>query len=407
MQKKYWIVTCAVWLLLISASAAWNASKLHEMQEQVYAESARSYFDLMVTVRQWNSELGGLYAPVTNLLQPNPYLDLAGRDILLPDGTMLTKVNPAYMTRLISALAVEKDMLQFHITSLNPIRPGNSPLDWEAKALESFEQQNSKEYYYWDHTKSTYYYIAPLYVTQSCLACHEKQGYKLGDVRGGISVVFHTNPISYDSILFSHSVILFVGYVAIVIFGRQLTQAITRLEHQSQVDALTGLYNRRYFDEYIRREYLRSKRHHTPLSIIFLDADYFKHYNDTYGHLAGDACLRHIADTIKESVHRPLDVSARYGGEEFAVILPDTPLEGGLQVAELIRSRVEALQILHSASKTSTVVTISLGVCAYNGGALDLFSLLEKVDQALYAAKQSGRNQVCLAPENSIEKEKV
>ncbi len=136
--------------------------------------------------------MGGVFVPVSDLLQPNPYLEPAGRDILLPDGRTLTRVNPAYMTRLIAELAEENNQILFHITSLNPIRPANAASGWEIQALKSFEMEGKREYLNWDHDARTYYYMAPLITQESCLVCHARQGYKVGDIRGGISVIFPT-----------------------------------------------------------------------------------------------------------------------------------------------------------------------------------------------------------------------
>ena len=400
MKVKYWIFVSAIWLILIASSAEWNASQLHDMQEQVYVETARSYFALMVTVRQWNSDMGGVFVLVSDKIQPNPYLDSTGRDILLPDGEKLTKVNPAYMTRMIAALTAEKNNRYFHLTSLNPINPVNAAQGWEVQALQSFELEGKKEYFNWDHSTKTYYYMAPLIVQESCLPCHASQGFKLGDIQGGISVIFPTEQISYQSILLSHTFILLIGFAAISFFGTRLSEAIRKLEFLSQVDGLTQVHNRRYFDEYLRREFLRARRKHHPLSIILVDVDFFKLFNDTYGHQAGDECLKQIARTINASIKRPTDLVARYGGEEFVIILPDTISDGALTVAEFVRSQIAALKIPHKASLVSDVVTVSLGVWTYHGDPVEGQIMLAKADQALYSAKHNGRNRVGLAPED-------
>jgi len=367
---------------------------VRQLEEQAYIQSARSYFDLMVTFRQWNAEMGGVFVPVSDMIQPNPYLDPIGRDILLPDGRRLTKINPAFMTRLVATLSADQQKLIFHITSLKPIRPENAASDWEAAALTLFEQEGQTEYYRWDQRQNMFYYMAPLTTLESCLVCHEYQGYKVGDIRGGISVVFSTQTFSYQSIAISHLLILLVGYALIGVFGRRLSQAIDRLERQSQVDGLTGLNNRSYFDEILQKEFLRAKRQQEPLSIIMLDVDYFKPYNDTYGHLSGDSCLKRIAGAIKNSIHRSSDFAARYGGEEFALILPNTPLEGAMTVAERIRSRVEQLNIPHKANPSHQMVTISLGVWSCDRAYIDTKNMLEMADAALYIAKRAGRNTV-------------
>ncbi|MFH2074289.1 MAG: diguanylate cyclase, partial [Pseudomonadota bacterium] len=167
------------------------------------------------------------------------------------------------------------------------------------------------------------------------------------------------------------------------------------LRDQSMRDGLTGLANRRHFDEYLEREWKRALREKAPLSIIMCDIDFFKSFNDTYGHQSGDDCLQAVARVLEQGLRRPLDVAARYGGEEFVVVVPGTPLPGALAVAESIRSGIEALAIPHASSSAAPVVTISLGVAsvvpAPDSAAADIVSA---ADQALYRAKDEGRNRI-------------
>lgn len=168
-----------------------------------------------------------------------------------------------------------------------------------------------------------------------------------------------------------------------------------KLTELTVIDSLTGIANRRKFDEYLESEWLRLAREKAPLSLILCDIDYFKLYNDTYGHQAGDRCLQQVAQTIKKTVKRPADLTARYGGEELAVILPNTTPEGAKKVAQDIRQQVQALQIAHENSTVSPYVTLSLGVASCiperDSSTQDL---LVQADQNLYKAKKRGRNQV-------------
>ena len=385
-----------LWLLLICTSAAWNIYQSWQTHQQVNLESARSYFSLIVTMRAWNSRLGGVYAPVSEQIQPNPYLEIPDRDIHLPDGVTLTKINPAYMTRLVAELAEQTSGTRFHITSSNPIRPGNAPSAWESTALALFEGVNAQsEYFDYDTQGQVFYYMAPLVTEQSCLACHAKQGYKVGDVRGGISITFNARPAVIGPLVASHIVIAAAGAGLILVFGARLEKAFERLEEQSNIDGLTQIYNRRYFDIYLQREYSRARRLELPLSILMCDVDFFKSYNDRNGHQSGDDALKSIAATLQKTLKRPGDLVARYGGEEFAIILPDTPTEGALVVADMLRAAVEALKIPHRSSKVSKVITISLGYWTYNNEEMRVEDILEKVDKALYKAKESGRNIAC------------
>lgn len=177
---------------------------------------------------------------------------------------------------------------------------------------------------------------------------------------------------------------------------KQLVDLNTRLLKLSSVDGLTGIANRRYFDEVLKREWRRAKRDHQSISIGLFDIDFFKNYNDTYGHLTGDDCLRKVADTIRNTLKRPGDVVARYGGEEFVVILPTTNRSGALQVGEEIRAAIESLQIEHSSSPVKQNLTVSGGIATGIPGQRDDITspdqLVAFADQALYQAKGAGRN---------------
>lgn len=167
------------------------------------------------------------------------------------------------------------------------------------------------------------------------------------------------------------------------------------LRDQSMRDGLTGLANRRYFDEYLEREWKRALREKVPLSVIMCDIDFFKNFNDTYGHQSGDDCLRAVARVLGQGLHRPLDIAARYGGEEFVVVIPGTPIPGAMAVAHTIRSGVEALAIPHASSSVAPVVTISLGVASViPAPEITAEDLVAAADQALYRAKGGGRNRI-------------
>jgi diguanylate cyclase (GGDEF)-like protein len=162
------------------------------------------------------------------------------------------------------------------------------------------------------------------------------------------------------------------------------------------LDGLTGAFNRRYFDQQLATEMARSVRNKSPLALIMLDVDFFKLFNDQYGHQTGDDCLRHIAAILREGLRRPADLVARYGGEEFACILPDTDFFDAMAVARELEQRVRKTNIPHENSAVAPVVTVSLGVAGRGADASgDPALLLAEADAQLYLAKHSGRGQVC------------
>jgi diguanylate cyclase (GGDEF)-like protein len=175
--------------------------------------------------------------------------------------------------------------------------------------------------------------------------------------------------------------------------AEQLDAANKKLTQMSYLDGLTAVANRRYFEEFFTREWKNSIRQKEFLSLIMLDIDCFKAYNDTYGHLNGDDCLKKIAKTLDNALKRPRDFLCRYGGEEFIAVLPDTDKEGVSTVAKRFLSQTKKLKIPHKASPVCKIVTISIGVATTKPDKREESNtFINEVDKALYAAKQSGRN---------------
>ena len=209
---------------------------------------------------------------------------------------------------------------------------------------------------------------------------------------------------------------IWYGYISDVTERKQIEEVLRRSEHTLKIktdlleklsmqDGLTDIANRRYFDQRAELEWKRALRAELPLSLVPMDIDHFKQYNDHYGHGAGDECLRQVAQALVHCVERPLDLVARYGGEEFIALLPETEIQGALYLAEQMRAAVEALAIPHAHSSTASVVTLSLGVATHAPDQIktDLHHLQKCADQALYRAKHQGRNQVQAERTLSIE----
>jgi diguanylate cyclase (GGDEF)-like protein/PAS domain S-box-containing protein len=174
-----------------------------------------------------------------------------------------------------------------------------------------------------------------------------------------------------------------------------LQEANRKLELLSNTDGLTGIFNRRYFNEKLAIEFERLSRSNRELSLIMMDIDHFKDYNDYYGHIAGDDCLRQVAEMIQTGISRSADFCARYGGEEFVCVLPETDKQGAGVIAEKLRHGVESLCIAHKTSLTSNYVTISLGVATVRYSSTETANdFINKADTALYQSKKNGRNRV-------------
>ncbi|WP_043755442.1 diguanylate cyclase [Imhoffiella purpurea] len=389
------LLAALLWCALVGLSFAWNLYQAHVQRQTLAIETARSFFEQILITRSWNARHEGVYARVTPDTQPNPYLKVPNRDLRCSEDLCLTLINPAFMTRQIAGIAQHRNGVQFHITSLKPIRPENEPTPWEAEALRQFEQGLAEK---GEIFGERYRYMAPLYTENACLKCHKEQGYEKGDVRGGISVTLpHIARIPFVELTVSHLAIGLGGLLILLVMGHLLEVYHRQLREQANIDALTGVSNRRYFTGHLEQEWRRGRRGQQPLTLILCDIDHFKAYNDTFGHPAGDQCLRQVAQALQGKLGRGGDFCARYGGEEFALVLPNTSGSELQTFAEELRQIVISLNIPHP-SNAGGVVTISLGVATDEGSCPGAETLIQHADRALYLAKQKGRNRVEIHP---------
>jgi two-component system, chemotaxis family, response regulator WspR len=195
------------------------------------------------------------------------------------------------------------------------------------------------------------------------------------------------------------------AYRALDALRRKLEESNAELQRLTHLDGLTGVANRRRFDEFLDSEWRRARRNGLPLSLALMDIDYFKRFNDTYGHQGGDECLRQVASALASAVRRAGDLLARYGGEEFAVILPEIPHAGACTVARALHQAVVARELPHAASAVASHVTISLGIVTVRPKDLPEETgarLVALADEALYQAKREGRNRVVPHPASHV-----
>lgn len=220
--------------------------------------------------------------------------------------------------------------------------------------------------------------------------------------------LFRTKTGEIKTMLISAELIEFWEQTCVLTVGKDITdrkkiqvaleEANRQLKYWANVDGLTQVGNRRSFDERLHQEWSRATRERQPLSLILCDVDHFKNYNDFYGHQRGDDCLIRVAQAIRQALKRPADFVARYGGEEFVAVLPNTDLDGAIEVAKQIRDRVRMLQIPHAKSQVSPSVTVSLGVASQvpSYHLIPASLLVDAADRALYQAKQSGRDRLAI-----------
>lgn len=385
-----------IWILVISLSCYWNYIQNSRYENEIIKTQASAIFDLLVVTRSWGSAHESLYVPITEDSPANPWLKTKNRDIVI-NGKEFTKINPSYMTRQISEITAQNKGMHFKMTSLTPIRPDNNPSDWEKEALLQFEKGcRYKGEIIKEFNNTEYRYMKPLFTEKDCLQCHRAQGYKKGQIRGGIRIsIPYDKPQTGLNILISHAGIGLAGLLLILLLTRLLHQSYRRIEEMAYIDSLTALPNRRAFNFQYSAEYQRSHREQSSLSMLICDVDFFKQYNDTYGHKEGDIALEQVASAIENNLNRGGDFAARFGGEEFTVILPNTDMKGAQGVAEKVRQAVADLKIEHTGNKPHNIITISIGIASSRSGNVDEEQLIRKADEKLYIAKSSGRNTVC------------
>lgn len=393
-KNRKWLPPVA-WLLAIVISLLWNVKAFDREQEKNSLQSARSFFQLIVAATNWDIDDEVKHDAKASSSHTSPHI----AHIDAHENIELTHTDPALITQLISNITVKENGVLFRITSLKHSSISNKADEWEQKALQSFEEGSSESGAYVNGgVKRRYHYMAPLFTTEKCIKCHGKQGYELGDIRGGISVILPPEKRHINWPLFvSHGLAALIGIILFRFFTCQLWKAEEKMELLASRDSLTGVANRRFFQQYLGREWLRAKRNGSSLSFLMCDIDFFKLYNDTYGHQAGDNCLSQVAEALASGLKRPGDFIARYGDEKFTIILPETSLHGAESLAEKILKCVENLRIEHLSSSASKYVTVSIGV-TNNETLSSQKEIIIHANKALTRAKKEGKNRVvCLS----------
>lgn len=394
--KRFGWVLLGVWTVVVAASLILNlAQQRRETLDLVYT-TAITLYEKDLLYRRWAAGHGGVYVPVTAATPPSPYLShLPERDILTPSGRHLTLVNPAYMTRQVYEMAQEIGQPQGHLHSLKPLRPENVPDLWEMAALNGFERGQAEVRGIGKlDGKEVFRLMRPFITEKSCLGCHAGQGYRVGDIRGGISLAVPMAALRQAqgpmkvALAGGHGLLWLIGVVGIVVAVSNLEKAHLRIITLVNTDSLTRLANRRFFIDLLDKAMAFSKRHEQALSVIMADLDNFKSINDTYGHQAGDQVLAAFGQVMQASI-RQEDLAARFGGEEFILMLPGTTIEDATILAERLRESLENLAF----PPLKTRVTASFGIAQYRPDDT-IETLVKRADEGLYAAKAAGRNRV-------------
>ncbi len=403
---------------------------LNDASYEMARQRGEVAFNLVQTMRHWNSLHGGVYAPLTQETPENPYLETSEITITSPEGVMLTKINPAYMTRQISNILAGSN-LEVRLTSDRLINPDNEADDWETEAMEIVKQTRQAEFVQIDNER--FRYLAPLYVEPSCQECHT--GYQVGDFRGALSVSFPVEDVMVMTNELHHQsrITHMIAFIALTLTGilsiyglRRITITLhqerskreeiivertaslnqeieSRRASQKQLnylahhDELTRAKNRRWILKHLEKLLALQKTDpssESNIALLMLDIDNFKKINDQYGHDAGDNVLQHFVKVIQKEL-RQNDHLGRYGGEEFIIILRGASKEKSFEIAERLRQAVmfEDFRFDNLTISISTSIGISFSTAAHPVNSSELIS---RSDQALYQAKRDGRNQTNL-----------
>lgn len=399
--KTFMVSVSLAITLTISAVFLGMAIRTRQLISEENLVRARSLFNSIILAREWNARYGGVFVEKTPGVASNPYLK--DPDVRAIDGKVYTKRNPAMMTREISGLAKKKSLFTFRITSLKPLNPANAADPFERRALARFERGDAEAFV--TETKgggALFRYMAPLFVERPCLKCHERQGYRVGDVRGGISVSFSVQDVASKIRVNTYAIILFSILTSVSLVGliyyftmrliRKMYEARRHIERLATIDGLTGVFNRRHLVSRFVVEFARGRRLRKPVGCIILDLDHFKKINDAHGHIAGDRVLKEVAQRLARSV-RDYDLVGRYGGEEFLVVMPETGAEESMRLAERIRS------VIRDEPIEGQTVTASLGVTISSSQDVNIDSMVRRADDSLYRAKNEGRDRVVFGVE--------
>ncbi|MDW7675007.1 MAG: diguanylate cyclase [Bacillota bacterium] len=318
-------------------------------------------------------------------------------------------LNPAAAANQYNKIINELSFVKIKQTSNLYRVSENSPDEWEIKASNLFETNSDLEFIDEKIKEPTpiYRYAVPLYIEKECLECHggpkgeiditgnPKEGYKVGELRGIISI---TIPLDNFYVKLFEQLLLFIGITLVIVFCTWIAvlKIVKTLQKTANTDRLTQVDNRNALYTNLDQEIFWASKRRVPLSIIMIDIDYFKKINDNYGHLAGDKILKELTEKV-QSLLREGDTLARFGGEEFIILAPNTDKKGAYALSERIRIAVEETSFFYESEQIP--VTISIGVVS-NSLHIDLNTnkiqqkLLKQVDEALYLAKEKGRNRV-------------
>ncbi len=395
MKKHKLMIYVVMWILLVGISFSLQMLQIKNDAKTVAAKQVDEYFATLNLLRQWDLRHPGLSSGLVNPQNQLTITDFAD------------KAKAVQCLAKQYGLAVSnKTAIAFHVSSMESLLPANKADDWEVAALSRFDKSAGSYSEYFSTEQPVFFrYMIPWQLDQGCVACHHQHNGQPTHY-GGISVSIPGAGIREYvldrqlQLLLEHGIVGLIGLLVLRLLfatSKKMLYRLSKAKRQlklAYLDVLTQLPNRRYYDFFVNKEWKQAMRQGYTLSMIMIDIDYFKIYNDQFGHPQGDVCLQRVAKTLKMYSRRAGDLIARYGGEEFCVVAVCDASQI-IQLAEILRKAVEYIQIPHPGSKVSPYVTISLGTATLiPKEGMEFNELLKRADQSLYKAKENGRNRV-------------
>lgn len=385
----------AAWTALLIIPYRLEIKHQDQLVYDIALSEARALFQQVVDTGEWNSSRQGVYVKVGEGVTPNPYLEIAGRDVVTPDGETLTRVMHAQMAREIAQIGQAKrgNEVTIRVTSLEPLRPGNAPTLWEAAALRTFANGATEQFgFYLEKDKGhRFRFMRPVLEEPSCLECHRDE--MEAGAQGGISVSFPVEGLMLTKasvrwkleLALSFVWLLGLGIMFAVTFSfAQKRSLLGKLRELALVNDLTGLHNRRGFLALAEKQFETAQRTGEHALLLFTDVDGLKQINDSYGHDEGDNALVLAAQALKSSF-RGSDIVARFGGDEFVAFLPGCPGEFAELILARLRARVDAVREIH---QKPYELSLCVGLAELDPASpVSLEDLLREADSNMYAAK--------------------
>lgn len=397
------LISFVSWTGILTALYFWFIDAELEHHDKLIALKAEALGQQTQILGRWIGGHGGEYDEITDDLQPqNQLAHIEERDIITSSGRKLTLLNsPTVLRKILKEFGTTSND-QIRLIAYNPINPSGKPDTWEKESLDHLQNGSKKvQAAIRTDTENVFRLLYPIKRQKKCGRCHDYAVDDTNEVVGGLSIVVDRAPhdAQYQTLKRTTSLTYFwvwlAGTLGLLLFDLTCTRLLRKIEYTSTHDPLTQLNNRGRIEKELHQEIERTNRYNAPFSIFLLDIDHFKEVNDTYGHNAGDEALKAIAQTLKDAI-RKTDSAGRYGGEEFIILVPNTDEDNSIILAERVLHTIQKTPIKVSTGKT-IFLTASIGISSLATAEGDTQRLVNNAYTALYKAKNTGRDRICIA----------